>query len=106
MNPEIKEKWINALLSGEYKQVNGMLRSGDKYCCLGVLCDIHSKETGTQWSKTESYMGSPDYLPYEVEKWAGLSNFAGMYDDRESLAHDNDTGKSFAEIAEIIREKF
>lgn len=25
MNPEIKEKWINALISGEYKQATGIL---------------------------------------------------------------------------------
>ncbi len=44
MNPEIKQKWIDALRSGRYKQSRYALRSvgsNDKsYCCLGVLCDI------------------------------------------------------------------
>lgn len=40
MDAELKAKWIAALRSGEYKQGNGRLRDGDKYCCLGVLCDV------------------------------------------------------------------
>lgn len=41
MKKEIKEKWIAALRSGEYKQGRSYLRINKKYCCLGVLCDIH-----------------------------------------------------------------
>jgi hypothetical protein len=44
MTPELKEKWIKALRSGEYTQGRGALRSTTKngtcYCCLGVLADI------------------------------------------------------------------
>ncbi len=40
MNKEVKDKWIEALESGKYKQGQENLRKGDKYCCLGVLCDI------------------------------------------------------------------
>lgn len=45
MNKEIKQKWINALLSGRYKQNNRELVSFadsevDSLCCLGVLNDI------------------------------------------------------------------
>lgn len=38
---EIKEKWLNALKSGEYKQVRGQLRTNFGHCCLGVLAEIH-----------------------------------------------------------------
>lgn len=41
MNPEIKEKWIERLESGEVEQVREVL--GDEHgarCCLGVLCDV------------------------------------------------------------------
>lgn len=38
---EIKEKWLNALKSGEYKQVQGKLRTNFGHCCLGVLAEIH-----------------------------------------------------------------
>ena len=44
MNPEIKARWQEKLRSGEYQQGSGMLaahtESGDKFCCLGVLCEI------------------------------------------------------------------
>lgn len=39
--------WVKALRSGEYKQGYGYLhykRGGkDKFCCLGVLCDLAVK---------------------------------------------------------------
>lgn len=40
MNPEWKKKWVEALRSGKYKQGKEALCFGDKYCCLGVLCEI------------------------------------------------------------------
>lgn len=33
-------KWIKALRSGRYKQGVKRLRGDDKFCCLGVACDI------------------------------------------------------------------
>ena len=42
---EIKDKWLEALKSGEYKQGFKTLRTerGEeiRYCCLGVLGEIH-----------------------------------------------------------------
>jgi hypothetical protein len=40
MNPELKQKWLAALRSGEYKQARGYLKTEFGYCCLGVLCDV------------------------------------------------------------------
>ncbi len=47
MDAKIKELWVEALCSGKYTQGRGMLRErnskcvdSDKYCCLGVLCDV------------------------------------------------------------------
>lgn len=40
MNKKIKKLWLKALRSGEYKQGKLALRIKNKYCCLGVLCDI------------------------------------------------------------------
>lgn len=41
--PELKAQWVAALRSGEYKQGHGELRTngGTRYCCLGVLTDLH-----------------------------------------------------------------
>lgn len=40
MNFKLKDKWVTALRSGKYEQGSGRLRNGDKFCCLGVLCDV------------------------------------------------------------------
>ena len=45
MNDNAK-KLIKALRSGEYKQCRAVLRDSRRFCCLGVACDIYSKETG------------------------------------------------------------
>jgi hypothetical protein len=41
MDIELKNKWLAALRSGDYKQGAHRLRTvNDCFCCLGVLCDI------------------------------------------------------------------
>lgn len=43
MKKDIKDKWVEALRSGKYKQCTGALcrvyYNGCAYCCLGVLAD-------------------------------------------------------------------
>lgn len=83
MNPEIKSKWVAALRGGEYRQGVASLRhqgtKGDEFCCLGVLCDLHSKETGGKWSDEPTCAGEFRYgtetllLPKPVIDWAGLT---------------------------------
>src|SRR5688572_30653463 len=53
MKKEMKEKWLQALRSGEYTQGSGLLRTADdKFCCLGVLCDLVTKEDSrATWTK-------------------------------------------------------
>lgn len=76
MNVEIKEKWLNALKSGEYEKRTGYLRKDNQFCCLGVLCDLYNKETGKgKWRKNNFYLrldNSSVILPTEVYQWAGL----------------------------------
>lgn len=43
MKKRIANKWIKALRSREYEQGFGKLKNGNKYCCLGVLCEIAKK---------------------------------------------------------------
>jgi hypothetical protein len=39
MNTELKNKWVTALRSGEYKQgTEKLLNQDGSRCCLGVLC--------------------------------------------------------------------
>lgn len=44
MDKKLKSKWIKALRSGKYQQGNMVLKSGGKYCCLGVLREVANPE--------------------------------------------------------------
>jgi len=118
MNPRIKQIWLDALRSGEYKQTTGNLRDINGFCCLGVLCDLQAQERSTNWvqriGRYELY-GEYQTLPLSVQEWAGLDNDIGgmvdfeyekdgvMYVKSESLPEINDTwNKNFNEIADLI----
>lgn len=112
MNQEIKAKWTAALRSGEYKQGRGQLKTrspNDGYCCLGVLCDLYDKEL---WQTEEAvngivaitYLGSSSFLPPLVRAWADIDNCGTFDEDGRTLSSENDSGATFAEIADIIDE--
>ena len=50
MTPDLRDKWIAVLTSGDYRQGRGALVTittlGLTYCCLGVLRDIANLEDG------------------------------------------------------------
>lgn len=129
MNSEIREEWVTALRSGEYKQgkhrlhkSNRFTESPDEYCCLGVLCELavqHNIIPPAELDiQTRDYLYgtgedvSPVALPQSVQEWAELENtspFAVLpasYDygeeGRESLVGMNDSGDSFNVIADMI----
>jgi hypothetical protein len=112
MNPEIKEKWIEALQSGEYKQGQNSLKTDDGFCCLGVLCDIYAKEMNVPWeancAKSYYYMkGEAEFLPHLVQLWAGLSCSPEVVDENNMpvrLVHLNDSGVDFRTIAGYIKK--
>lgn len=118
MNEDIKQEWLAALRSGEYRQAHEQLRNGDRFCCLGVLCDLHSKATGAgKWVDDRYYPDNEppwiDTLPEAVIEWAGLIDTSPSVDDDEGhqypLAAFNDGLESdelrphtFEEIAALI----
>lgn len=113
MKPEIKKYWIKALKSGDYQQGRHYLRDGDKFCCLGVLCDLAEKaevlsstviagHAGTWYRGRET--GSKKVLPEEVLEWAGIFNVNPLV-GKHTLAYANDAeGKTFTEIADLIEK--
>jgi len=124
MNEAIKAKWVAALLSNEYEQTEGVLRNGRGYCCLGVLCDIYSQETGVEWAVPNEYFtmhGAESTLPIEVRRWAELADEHGAYVEvmtdengathppypaNPSLTELNDRwGYDFKQIAEVIEQQ-
>lgn len=46
---EMEKKLVAALRSGKYKQGRSYLRVGDRYCCLGVACDLMVQEGMGEW---------------------------------------------------------
>ena len=108
MKEEIKKLWLAALRSGKYNQGQNALRRGNKFCCLGVLCDLHAKETSGKWRRMKVYLGGSVVLPTEVCVWAGLREpnpLAKTEDLSSSLVELNDGGWSFSEIADIIEKE-
>lgn len=120
MNREIAVEWAEVLKSGAYKQGKTVLRKGNEFCCLGVLCDMYAqKHPGKgRWEKNNDagcniYAFVTEegddcsYLPPEVLEWAGISLSNGTFRPSEAtnsqcLVDLNDTGSSFSQIADII----
>lgn len=87
--------WLEALESGKYEQGHHYLKRDDRFCCLGVLCDLAGSSHG-DWD-----VHLPDSL---VEQYGFFTNYGEV--DRgahDSLVCMNDTGASFAQIAAFIR---
>lgn len=125
MKPDIKEKWIAALESGEYIKGERLLKSSQgKYCCLGVLCDLHRKETGKgEWKNNGEYeyqvaeTRSDTLLPRRVAEWAEIDfnpkflNAEGRLEDFKGyklLTDLNDAaeGGDFSPMIEAIEKYF
>jgi hypothetical protein len=115
VNQRVKTLWLQALRSGKYQQTTKCLhREGKGFCCLGVLCDIHRKETGGEWesfgpSGQRMYKHGYDFLPVAVREWAGIETHRPCVTVPGQclpvyLDHLNDQCKTFAYIADRIEE--
>jgi hypothetical protein len=114
MNPQIKQKWLNALRSGEYQQTQRYLHDENGFCCLGVLCDLYGKENNVEWNLANNghnyvFQDMVTILPRSVVEWAGVkdhnADFIINETRTETLANLNDTGFTFNEIADVIEEQ-
>lgn len=107
-------RWVEALESGRYKQVDKRLRVGNSFCCLGVVCDLYDQSLwGGCGDEYYFYSGQSKELSNEVTDWIGLRENDGtpwLEKARErnkeltSLINMNDSGMSFADIAKVLRE--
>jgi len=124
VKPEVKEKWLAALRSGEYPQSAHALRSNEGYCCLGVLCDLYRLENPSRWVEDHDDLGTAAVEwdpkravsivvpPMVVMRWAGLSEqnpCVNLEDDEgeervTDLANLNDSGLTFEQLADVIEE--
>ena len=108
MNPQIKQKWVSALRSGEYQQTQERLRKEDGFCCLGVLCDLYGKENNVEWNLANNghnyeFQDKESHLPSSVMEWAGVGDQnPDINNGTKTLAELNDIGYTFNEIADLI----
>lgn len=108
MNADLKAKWIAALRSGDYRQVQGYLHNEGGFCCLGVLCDLAAVPfTEGPSDDTDGLVRFYDFgARHRNEEMIcgdmreGLKT--GFSDLALELAEMNDHGRSFAEIADWI----
>jgi hypothetical protein len=108
MNKDLKDKWIKALRSGNYKQGNRQLRSNNnEYCSLGVLCDVgdlgewkndRNGEKRFKFAATgvACLMAIPDAVLHII----GLNCVTAC----ELMSMNDTEGKSFDQIADYIEE--
>lgn len=124
MTHEELDRWIAALVSGQYRQGQGylkmVLKDHCEFCCLGVLCDLNDP---TKWgpsrvmSDAQSWeLQSCDTLPpMNFSEKAGLYGVteyqvfrAGSPSDKTrtsvitAVTAMNDYGYSFARIATFL----
>lgn len=97
-----RDRWVEALRSGKYKQCRGMMHVGDAFDPFGVLYDIR----GASWYPT---VGGEDGVVYAADgrrnQWPGWSQLVD-WGIPEATAHDlnelNDLGYPFPWIADWI----
>lgn len=107
LNQKFKRKWITALRSGDYEQGESVLKvpKNQQYCCLGVACvvagvrscDISDKGLPSQLSAKLQAKLPPFFRSNEED---------GDHEGLVALADMNDSGKTFAEIADYIEDNF
>jgi len=83
MDPVAKRYWLDGLRSERYPQGTSALHRGDRYCCLGVLCEV-ARDHGLPIAVDRSDFGTGDtrtlydsasqYLPASVVDWGRLND--------------------------------
>jgi hypothetical protein len=93
IDSDLKERWVAALRSGDYEQGKDTLKSDNKFCCLGVLLDIHDSEC---WDRK-----------IECDKYDSLYRLGLDAEQVSKCISMNDTrSMSFSKIAKVIEEEF
>lgn len=105
MDQNIKKQWVEALRSGKYEQGKDWLQHQGKFCCLGVLCDLHAKATNNDWSQHVNvgyYLDQTEFLPEEVVDWAGLLSSDPCVGEKKVSWYNDAKDFNFDQIANLI----
>lgn len=105
ISEEWRKKWSDALRSGDYEQGKGYLYANGKYCCLGVLQDIHDKPVlDPNGNPAPALFCTQDPVEMECGYIAKTFGLHGYYDVAGPSLNDEDE-LTFAQIADLIDGK-
>jgi len=104
---------IVALRSGGYEQGTNYLKTSDnKFCCLGVACDLIDNKRWARDFSGYTYLERTAFLPPSIKEMYGFPADDGICtkniteshprDSSWTLATLNDAGLTFSMIADII----
>jgi len=106
---QVKDDWVAALRSGQYQQAHHWMRKGDRYCCLGVLKDMHPAMGVNSSAKYCTYMSNEgeatlvEGLPVSVQHDLALMNdYSIETTDPQTGRTTSDYQNSFEDIALFI----
>lgn len=103
MKKDVRDRWVEALRSGRYRQTTRHLKDETGHCCLGVLCEVieypweDMKRVGGDAYDFNSDQTDP--CPITSLALVDLFALAGMNDGA-----NGQNRHSFAEIADYIEK--
>ena len=106
MIPAIKKRWLEALRSGKYKQAQGKLHDGKRFCCLGVLYDTEFDGDWTRPDESYTWSNSDEWMiDNESEQLSDTFKAECQIDDAtegELINMNDQDGQNFDKIAAWI----
>ena len=102
------KRFIAALRSGKYKQGKGRLRQDNRFCCLGVACDVSKRSLRADWD-LDSFLGENLTLPDEVVDYYGFTSDDPILDEYNAAGlNDGAFGPSFTfkKIATFFEKEY
>jgi len=126
LDPEFRTRiklLVDALRSGKYQQGRECLQRNDKFCCLGVACDVYHLHTGEgRWIPNDQAGGRKDFsagmiagygldihgtaLPHAVSRWFGFVGSNPGINGATAITYNDQMQASFDEIADAFERTY
>lgn len=62
-------EWLDALESGKYEQGKTFLNKNNKFCCLGVACDLFAEKLGLVIENDDGIIGYANKVEDQSQRW-------------------------------------
>ena len=102
------DKWLAALRSGKYAQTTDTLRDARGYCCLGVYGEVCLPTPHWEEYSDDGVVKYTLYTSEDTEHGGTLDDYAwnemGLPIAQTDLSDMNDSGASFAAIAQAVED--